>query len=158
RGPCEGSRERTLWMRRSRERPTPIGTSAQSAGADGGPARVRGSEPSDRDGGASMSTALLISNVVLWVLVVVLIGIVAVLVQQVGVLYERVAPAGALMVARGPAIGDAAPAVTAASLDGSQHTIGGARADGRSTLLFFLSPTCPVCKTLLPALRSIARV
>jgi methylamine dehydrogenase accessory protein MauD len=28
--------------------------------------------------------------------------------------------------------------------------------DGRSTLVFFLSPTCPVCKTLLPVLKSIA--
>src|SRR5580765_6501290 len=95
------------------------------------------------------TTALLVSNVVLWVLVVVLTGIVAVLVRQVGVLYERVAPAGALMVARGPAVGDAAPEITAQSLDGTTHAIGGARPDGRSTLLFFLSPTCPVCKTLL---------
>src|SRR5262249_52965185 len=31
---------------------------------------------------------------------------------------------------------------------------GDARPDGRSTLLLFVSPTCPVCKTLLPALKS----
>jgi methylamine dehydrogenase accessory protein MauD len=104
-----------------------------------------------------MTTALVVSNVVLWVLVVVLAGIVAVLVRQVGVLYERVAPAGALMVARGPAVGDVAPAIAAEALIGEPRTIGGARADGRSTLLFFLSPTCPVCKALLPALRSIVR-
>jgi methylamine dehydrogenase accessory protein MauD len=35
--------------------------------------------------------------------------------------------------------------------------IGGPDPEGRSTLLFFLSPTCPVCKTLLPVLASIAR-
>jgi methylamine dehydrogenase accessory protein MauD len=33
--------------------------------------------------------------------------------------------------------------------------IGGTRA--RSTLLFFLSPTCPVCKKLLPVVKSIAQ-
>ena len=48
-----------------------------------------------------MTTALVVSNVVLWVLVLVLAGTVAALVRQIGVLYERVAPAGALMVARG---------------------------------------------------------
>lgn len=35
--------------------------------------------------------------------------------------------------------------------------LGGPAHDGRSTLLFFLSPSCPVCKGLLPALQSIAR-
>ena len=42
-------------------------------------------------------------------------------------------------------------------LTGTVHDLGGPGAGGRSTLLFFLSPTCPVCKTLLPVLRSIAR-
>jgi methylamine dehydrogenase accessory protein MauD len=104
-----------------------------------------------------MTTALVVSNVVLWVLVVALAAIVAALVRQIGVLYERVAPAGALMVARGPAVGDAAPVVVAPTLDGASLEVGGARPDARSTLLFFLSPTCPVCKELLPALRSAAR-
>ena len=38
------------------------------------------------------------------------------LVRQIGVLHERVAPAGALMVARGPAVGEAAPVVTVEDL------------------------------------------
>jgi len=104
-----------------------------------------------------MTTALVVSNVILWVLVVALAGIVAALVRQIGVLYERVAPAGALMVARGPRVGEAAPLVTAQAIDGAPREIGGVRADARSTLLFFLSPTCPVCKQLLPALRSAAQ-
>src|SRR5437867_5610536 len=104
-----------------------------------------------------MTQALLVSNVVLWVTVVLLAGVVAALVRQIGVLYERVAPAGALMMGRGPAVGDASPVVRAEDLAGSARDVGGARPDGRSTLLFFLSPTCPVCKTLLPVLRSIAR-
>ncbi len=103
-----------------------------------------------------MTNALIVSNIVLWIAVVVLAGIVLALVRQIGVLYERVAPAGALVVGNGPKAGEAAPVFTVTDLTGSEQTIGGARDDGRSCLLFFLSPTCPVCKTLLPALESIA--
>src|SRR5919197_1869816 len=104
-----------------------------------------------------MTQALLVSNVVLWVVVVLLAGVVAALVRQIGVLYERVAPAGALMVGRGPAVGEAAPVVSVEDLSGTVRVVGGPHPEARSTLLFFLSPTCPVCKALLPALRSIAR-
>lgn len=104
-----------------------------------------------------MSDALLVSNAMLWVAVIVLAGIVVALVRQIGVLHERLAPAGALMLARGPKPGEAAPRVSADLLAGGVREVGGPRGDGRSTLLFFLSPTCPVCKTLLPLLRSMAR-
>ena len=33
----------------------------------------------------------------------------------------------------------------------------GGKRDGRSQLLFFASPDCPVCKSLLPVVRSAAR-
>ena len=49
-----------------------------------------------------MIEALLVSNIVLWVLVVVLALIVLALARQVGILHERVAPAGALMPTSGP--------------------------------------------------------
>jgi len=101
--------------------------------------------------------ALLVSNAVLWVAVVLLAVAVAALARQIGVLYERVAPAGALMTGHGPRVGEAAPVVRAEDLAGRAHELGAPRAGSRSTLLFFLSPTCPVCKTLLPALRSAAR-
>ena len=104
-----------------------------------------------------MNDALVVSQVVLWVAVVLLAGAVAALARQIGVLYERVAPAGALMAGRGPSVGEAAPVVHAETLAGGTQAVGGPRGDGRSTLVFFLSPTCPVCKTLLPALRSAAR-
>lgn len=103
-----------------------------------------------------MTNALIVSNVVLWIAVVILAGIVFALVRQIGVLYERVAPAGALVVGSGPKAGEAAPEFKVADLAGSENAIGGHNEDGRSKLLFFLSPTCPVCKTLLPALKSIA--
>jgi len=103
-----------------------------------------------------MTQALVVSNAILWVAVVALAGVVAALARQLGVLYERVAPAGALMLGRGPVVGEAAPAVRVEDLAGRAREVGGPGADGRSTLLFFLSPTCPVCKELLPALRSAA--
>jgi methylamine dehydrogenase accessory protein MauD len=104
-----------------------------------------------------VTQALIVSNVVLWVVVVLLAGVVVALVRQIGVLYERVAPAGALMTAKGPVVGEAAPVVPIEDLSGRPRALGAPSAEGRSTLLFFLSPTCPVCKTLLPALRSVAR-
>jgi methylamine dehydrogenase accessory protein MauD len=104
-----------------------------------------------------VTDALVVSNVVLWIVVVILAAVVAALARQIGVLYERVAPAGALSLAQGPAVGEPAPVVRVAELRGEARDVGGPRADGRSTLLFFVSPTCPVCKTLLPAIRSIAR-
>jgi methylamine dehydrogenase accessory protein MauD len=104
-----------------------------------------------------VTEALLVSNLVLWVAVVGLACVVAALVRQVGVLYERVAPAGALMLPRSLVVGESAPPIAVEELAGPARTIGAAHPDRRSTLVFFLSPTCPVCKQLLPALRSIAR-
>ena len=102
-------------------------------------------------------TALAISNVVLWVLVLALSAVVLALTRQLGVLHERIAPAGALMLNRGLTVGEPAPALEVAALDGRALKVGMARDDGRSTLLLFVSPTCPVCKTLLPAVKSSGR-
>jgi methylamine dehydrogenase accessory protein MauD len=105
-----------------------------------------------------MTEALLISNLVLWVAVSALACVVAALVRQVGVLYERVAPAGALVLPQSLAVGEVAPPIAIEDLGGVVRTIGGTHPARRSTLVFFLSPTCPVCKELLPALRSIVRL
>lgn len=102
-----------------------------------------------------MIEALVVSNVLLWLAVVALIGLVVVLTRQIGVLHERVAPAGALMSDRGPRVGETAPAVELADLDG--HRVAVPVPAARATLLFFLSPTCPVCRTLLPVVRSLTR-
>jgi methylamine dehydrogenase accessory protein MauD len=104
-----------------------------------------------------MADAMVVSNLLLWVVVIALGVVVLALVRQVGVLYERVAPAGALMVNRKLKPGEPAPELTLADLSGKPLVIGAASKFGRSTLLFFLSPGCPICKTLLPALRSAAR-
>jgi methylamine dehydrogenase accessory protein MauD len=101
-------------------------------------------------------TALAISVAVLWVAVGVLSVVVLALARQVGVLHERVAPAGALLTRAGPAPGERAPVMDVRTFDGDALTVGGASAAGRRTLLFFLSPSCPVCKTVLPTVLSVA--
>ncbi|MBV8401637.1 MAG: methylamine dehydrogenase accessory protein MauD [Acetobacteraceae bacterium] len=99
-------------------------------------------------------TALAISNVVLWIVVLVLLVVVFALTRQIGLLHERIAPAGALMINRGLTVGEAAPVVEVVDLNGQPLSVGAERADGLSTLILFLSPTCPVCESLLPALKS----
>jgi methylamine dehydrogenase accessory protein MauD len=100
-----------------------------------------------------MIAALVAGNLVELVLIAALAAAVLALARQVGVLHERIAPMGALTLDRGPAAGDAAPAFALTALDGRAVAVGGG---GARQLLFFLSPTCPVCKKLIPALRSIA--
>lgn len=101
-----------------------------------------------------MTEALIVSNLVLWVAVLALLATVFALARQIGVLYERIAPMGALMIDGGPKVGDTAPALDLQTIDGHAFATGGAR--DKSLLLFFLSPTCPVCKKLLPILKRIA--
>ncbi len=104
-----------------------------------------------------METTLLISNLLLWVLVLGLGGVVILLSRQIGVLHERITPVGALMVGRGLQPGDASPVFTLDNLNDADVpvTLGGMREDGASTIAFFVSPTCPVCASLLPVLRSL---
>ncbi|CAG4904252.1 methylamine dehydrogenase accessory protein MauD [Paraburkholderia saeva] len=102
-----------------------------------------------------MENALLISTALLWIAVLALGAISLALVRQVGILYERLMPVGALMIDKGPAVGTVGPAFELGALDGRQVKVGGVSPKGRSTLVFFLSPTCPVCKKLLPLLPSI---
>jgi methylamine dehydrogenase accessory protein MauD len=104
-----------------------------------------------------MVEALIVSNLALWTMVVVLAVVVVVLVRQIGVLHERIAPAGALVTGSDPKVGDQAPEFSVEDWAGALQKVGGVSADGKSTLLFFLSPTCPVCKTLLPVLDSVRR-
>jgi methylamine dehydrogenase accessory protein MauD len=99
-------------------------------------------------------TALAVSNAALWLVVVVLAIALLAVIRQLGVLHERIAPVGALMLAKGLKVGEAAPQIAVQDLEGRSLTLGAARADERATLIVFVSPTCPVCKTLLPAIKS----
>ena len=99
-------------------------------------------------------SALVISNIVLWAAVVALALVVWALTRQIGVLHERIAPVGALMLRKGPQVGEPAPQVDVNDLEGRTHHVAAPRDDGRSVLLVFVSPTCPVCKAILPVLKS----
>lgn len=98
---------------------------------------------------------LIVSNILLWGLLIALAFTVMALVRQIGVLHGRIAPAGALMVDKGVAVNEPAPKVTAADRHGRPVNFG--YEGERGQLLFFLSPTCPICKSLLPAIKSIAK-
>ncbi|MDJ0868723.1 MAG: methylamine dehydrogenase accessory protein MauD [Myxococcota bacterium] len=102
-----------------------------------------------------MTEALLVSNAVLWLVVVGLAATVLALARQVGVLHERVAPVGALAPSAGIRAGEAAPELELTDFSGKPLRLGGAAA--QRTLLFFVSPTCPVCKSLLPTVERVAR-
>jgi methylamine dehydrogenase accessory protein MauD len=99
--------------------------------------------------------AMTISVVLLWLAVLALGLLVWALSRQVGVLFERVAPMGALVTDAGPAVGQPSPIFDLIGLQSEQVVIGGPQA--KPTLLFFLAPTCPVCKKLIPILKHLAR-
>ena len=89
--------------------------------------------------------------VALWVVVLALAGVIWAMLRQIGVLYERISPMGALMDDAGPQVGETGASFALSSLTGGECVVGRA---GRAQLVFFLSPTCPVCKQLLPVLAS----
>jgi len=100
---------------------------------------------------------LFVSQVMLWVAVIVLALAVLALARQVGVLHERIAPVGALALGRGPQTGESAPRLTVRTLAGGTVEIGGPLPQGPLRLLFFVSPTCPICKSLLPTVKVFAQ-
>ena len=113
-----------------------------------------------------MLESLLISQVLLWIVILVLSLVCYALVRQIGVLYERIAPAGALAMNQKLAGGDKAPAMQLTALDNTVLSIGQPSGEilslsslqpAKNQLLFFLSPSCPLCKTLLPILKHIQR-
>ena len=100
-----------------------------------------------------MIGALIASQILLGVVVLALAVVCFALARQIGVLHERIAPAGALSVNQRLKVGDIAPPLTLTAIDGRAVAVGDKAA---SQLYFFLSPDCPICKTLLPIVRSIA--
>lgn len=104
-----------------------------------------------------MSVAGWLAIGALWALVILLGLTVLALARQIGVLHERLQPVGALALPKGLAAGEPAPEIAVETLTGQPLRIGGAHPRGAETLVMFVSPTCPICKSLLPALRAIRR-
>ncbi|ODU69060.1 MAG: methylamine utilization protein MauD [Novosphingobium sp. SCN 66-18] len=104
-----------------------------------------------------MLTALIVSQVLSWGVILALVVAVLALARQVGVLHMRVAPAGALTTAGGPSVGARSPAIPARTLEGAAVTVGGAAPGSALRLLMFVSAACPLCKGLIPMAKSFAR-
>jgi methylamine dehydrogenase accessory protein MauD len=91
-----------------------------------------------------------------WVLVIALCIVVLALARQVGTLHLRLGPRGPLELAEeGPPLGETPMPAEGVTIDGDTRVVGGP-GDGR--FLLFVSPTCPICDTVLPSLPAVASV
>lgn len=102
-----------------------------------------------------MSATLAVCLTAQWIVILGLLVVVLAMARQIGILYERVAPMGALILDQGPKVGTQAPQMSVPTLNGQDVSIG--YTSDKSTLLFFLSPSCPVCKKLLPIIHSLRK-
>lgn len=102
-----------------------------------------------------MSSTFTFLFTVQWIAIIALGLLVLGLARQVGVLHRRIGPAGALMTSAAAKIGDLVPAFAAETLDGGSQIIGGPNPSGRSTLIAFVAPGCPVCSRLMPVYKSL---
>ena len=97
---------------------------------------------------------LIASQIVLWLAVLFLAGAVFALSRQVARLFDRIPPAGALSVNALLEPGEQAPTIELEDIWGSRTVVGGAQP--HLSLLFFISLDCPICKSLLPVVQSVA--
>jgi thiol-disulfide isomerase/thioredoxin len=88
----------------------------------------------------------IVSYVLLWLAVIGLSVLVVGLLRQVGVLHTRLRPMGVHFAGEGPE--RLAPAPPIPDVDYGDHTM---------TLIAFSSPTCDVCRALLPSLHAMER-
>jgi methylamine dehydrogenase accessory protein MauD len=95
--------------------------------------------------------------VISWLAILVLGVMLYALSRQIGVLHERIKPVGALSMGKSLQVGESAPFFRETSLTGGMASIGGEAVDGKATLVFFMSSSCPVCKLLLPVLKKIGQ-
>lgn len=99
-------------------------------------------------------TSLLIAHGALWLLLIGMAVLLVVLSRQIGALHQRVAPAGALAVNAVLETGQRAPRLTVTTLGGQALEAGVGRG-GKSQLLLFVAPDCPVSRSLLPVLSTL---
>jgi methylamine dehydrogenase accessory protein MauD len=104
-----------------------------------------------------MLEALMVSNILLWIVTLALGLTVLALARQIGLLHERSAPLGAMVTDAGPNVGDEAPVFEMDDFSGKRVAVGGPQRQGLDTLLVFLAPTCPMCNKILPTMQAMAR-
>jgi methylamine dehydrogenase accessory protein MauD len=102
-------------------------------------------------------SAGIVSQVLLWTVIIIQGAAIWALARQIGMLHERVAPVGALVSMAGPGVGEKSPRMESTAMAGNTITIGAALAGGKSLLMFFVSASCPICKKLLPIVKDFAR-
>ena len=102
-------------------------------------------------------TSAMVSQMLLWIVVILQGVTILALARQIGVLHDRVAPAGALINGAGPGVGEQSPRLEVHALAGNAITVGGKLSAGRAQLMLFVSSTCPICKKLIPIAKNFAR-
>lgn len=102
-------------------------------------------------------TSAMVSQILLWIVVIVQGVVILALARQIGVLHDRVAPAGALMNRAGPGVGEPSPRIEVHALAGNAITVGGKLGAGRALLMLFVSSSCPICKKLIPIAKNFAK-
>jgi methylamine dehydrogenase accessory protein MauD len=102
-------------------------------------------------------TSAMMSQMLLWIVVILQGVTILALARQIGVLHDRVAPAGALINGAGPGVGEQSPRLEVHALAGNAITVGGKLAAGKALLMLFVSSTCPICKKLIPIAKNFAR-
>jgi methylamine dehydrogenase accessory protein MauD len=99
---------------------------------------------------------LIVSNVLLWVVVVLLVVAVLALARQLGVLRARLDPGSGFGNSAGPGAGDRAPVIAASSLAGGVVNVGAPDANG-PVLLLFVTPDGAACRKMVPVAMVLAR-
>ena len=102
-------------------------------------------------------TGAMMSQMLLWIVVILQGVTILALARQIGVLHDRVAPAGALTTTAGPGVGEQSPRLEVHALAGNAITVGGKLAAGKALLMLFVSSACPICKKLIPIAKNFAR-
>ena len=97
---------------------------------------------------------LIASQAVLWFAILLLAAAVFALSRQVARLFERIPPAGALSVNALLVSGEPAPVIEVNDIWGRPTVVGGSQSG--LSLLFFISLDCPICKSLVPVVKSVA--
>ncbi len=100
-----------------------------------------------------MSSLEVVSQVLLWIVVIIQGIFLLALARQIGFLHQRYASGGARIMNTGLKIGEVAPALDIEDINGYRATLGMER--GKRTLLFFISTGCSVCASLIPYMNQL---